>query len=440
MKKDNRHKLITLFLLFFTIGQASGQDTLSLQEAIELSLNNSFGIKTAKNNQRITENNFSLGNAGILPRIDAFAAQNYSIDDSRQEYLGERGVQERTGAKSESFSGSVELQWTLFDGLRMFIAYDRLAELNKMGETNLQMQVENAVNDINIAYHQIVLEQERLKVINNILDLSGERMEIAKTKYEVGKASKMEYLAAQVDYNEDTSSYVLQLERLNDAKIDLNVVIGLDRDTKYQVQSSIHFVETLDREDLYQSMLAGNSARKLQALEYSVARLEAREIKGESLPVFSFNTSYNYNKSAAETGLVLSRRTNGLGVGFTAAMNIFNGFNLNRRIQNARINIENSELAMQQLDLALKSQLEKSYNNYHNSIIVHRLEQSNVNVARENAEIALERYKLGVTNAIELREAQLNLAQAENRLLDAAYSVKLNEINLMQLSGMLSKN
>src|SRR5690606_32778813 len=180
------------------------------------------------------------------------------------EYLGERGVQERSGARSESFSSSVELKWTLFDGMRMFIAYDRLAELNKMGEANLQMQVEKTVNDVAIAYHQIVLEQERLKVINNILDLSSERMEIAKTKFEVGKASKMEYLAAQVDYNEDTSSYVLQLERLNDAKIDLNVIMGLDRNTNYHVQSSIHFVDTLQREDLYQSMMTNNSARKLQ--------------------------------------------------------------------------------------------------------------------------------------------------------------------------------
>src|SRR5690606_20747114 len=111
-----------------------------------------------------------------------------------------------------------------------------------------------------------------------------------------------------------------------------------------------------------------------------------------------------------------------------------------RRIQNARIDIQNSELAMRELDLALKAQFDKSYNNYRNSIIVYNLEQSNLNVARENAEIALERYKLGVANAIELREAQLNLAQAENRLLDAAYSVKINEISLMQLSGMLARN
>lgn len=430
-----KHKLTAFALFFFIIHVTSGQDTLSLQEAIELGLSHAYGIKIAQNNQKISDNNHTRGNAGMLPRVNASVDQSYRIDNSYRKY--ETRVQEKDGDRSGRFNSNISLDWTIFDGLGMFITYEKLAEFQKIGEANLKLQVENTINDINVAYHQIVLEQERLKVIDNILDLSAERMEIARTKYEVGRASKMEFLAAQVDYNEDTSSYILQLERLNNARIDLNVTMGLDMKTNYHVQSSIEFTSGLQRDDLYDALMTGNSARKLQSLEYSIARLEEREIRAEKSPVISVNSFYNYNTTKAQTGLILNSRLNGWGAGISASWNIFNGFNLNRRIQNARINIENSEFAMEELDLALESQLDKAYNNYHNGIILHNLEKSNLEVARENAEIAFDRYKLGASNAIEFREAQLNLAQAENRLLDASYTVKLSEIRLMQLSGSL---
>jgi outer membrane protein len=433
MKKLFKALLLTLQVAVFGIS-VSAQDTLSLEQAIRIGLENNYSIQIAENSSQISMNNHSMGNAGMLPSVTAYAARTKSVENTHMELISGL-TREGDGAKSKNFSGNVSFGWTIFNGMGMFITYDKLGELRKLGETNLQLQVENTISDINIIYHQIVREQERLKVIKNILDLSAERMEIALTKYELGRVSRLEYLAAQVDYNADTSSYIVQLERLNDAKIDMNMVMGMARETDYHVQSRIYFLESLNRNQLYESMMISNSAKKRYLLETSIAHLEARELRAARFPVINLVSSYNHRQSVAEISNVTRSRAEGLSVGVNASIGIFNGYNLNRRIQNAKINIEISELALEELDLRLQSHLDKAFNNYRSNLILYELEQKNVAVARENSEIALERYRLGNTTAIELREAQLNLARAEHRLLDAAYSVKYSEIDLLQLAG-----
>jgi outer membrane protein len=430
------YKLLVISVLCVGTVPGTAQDTLSLEQAIMLGLDLNYSIKIAESNNQIARNNYSIGNAGMLPFVNASAARSKSVENTHMELISGL-TREGSGAKSSLFTSNISLGWTIFNGMGMFITHEKLNEFRKLGETNLQFQVENTIRNINIIYHQIVREQERLKVIKNILELSAERMEIARTKYELGRASKVEFLAAQVDYNADTSSYILQLERLNDAKIDLNQVMGLEKDINYHVQSRIYFIGSLDREELYQSMMVANTLRKRFLLESSIAHLEARELRAARYPVVNLVSSYNHRQSSAEISNVTRNRIDGLSVGMNASISLFNGYNLNRRIQNARINIEIYDLAGEELELRLKSQLDKSYNNYSSGLILYNLEQRNVEVARENMEIALERYRLGITTAIELREAQLNLARAEHRLLDAAYSVKYSEIDLLQLSGTI---
>ena len=421
-------------LLFTSAGISLGQDTLQLTRAIAISLQNNYSIKIAENEREIAGNNNTIGNAGMLPFVNANATQNFTIEDTRQEFIEDR-VQEVSGARSRNFNANVTLGWTIFDGMAMFITRDKLAELEKFGEANFKVQVENTIRDVNLAYHQIVVQQEKLKTLQDALGLSAQRVDIARTKYEVGRTSKLEYLAAQVDYNEDTSAYIMQVDNLHNAKVDLNQLLGIAGSPDFAVRSSIQFVDSMEREELYEEMMLKNATRRTYVLNKNVSHLEMKEIRTERLPSLDLNSAYSRNTSAAESGFLLNRRANGFSFGFSATWNIFNGFNLNRRIQNAKINLETADWALRQNELALQSELEKTYATYKSSLMLYRLETENVEVARENREIAFERYRLGNSTAIEFREAQLNLIQAENRLLDAAYAVKVAEIELLRLSG-----
>jgi outer membrane protein TolC len=426
--------LLTLCLIVTSLTWA--QDTLSLQRAIEIGMDHNYNIKIAENDLDIAENNYTLGNAGFLPTVDVLASRDFEVQDSELDFASGEG-QSVNGARSSSFGASAILNWTIFDGTRMFITYDRLAEIKQASAVDAQITIENTLADISTAYYTVILEQERVSVLQNSVDLSAERLRLARTQYEVGKASKLEFLAAQVDYNADTSALIRQREQLFNAKINLNTLMARDPEIDFEVPDQIDANLELQIGELKDKALSSNPSLLLARRNQNISNLLVREIQAERLPQVSVNLGYNYNSSEAEAGFVLGRQSNGVAYGVSARMNLFDGLNRTRRIQNARVNLETSAYVIEQTRLQLQAQLEQTFVSYTNSIQLLELETENFAIAKENADIALERYRLGKSNALELREAQINAVEAESRLIDAIYTTKIAEIELLRLSGQI---
>lgn len=426
--------LLSLLLLFSHLLPA--QDTLSLVEAIGIGMENNYAIKISQNDVDIAKNNYTLGNAGFLPTVDVLATQNYDVQDSELNFASGDN-QTVNSARSNNFNASALLNWTVFDGTRMFITYDKLAEIRQASQLDAQIVLENTIADISTAYYTVILEQERAAVLQNSVELSDERLRLARTQYEVGKASKLEYLAAQVDYNADTTALLQQRQRFYNAKVDLNTLLARPPETEMSVPDQIDANLQLELESLREKALSSNPNLLLARRNQSISYLEMRELQADLLPQVGVNIGYNYATSEAEAGFVLGRRSNGIGYGISAQMNLFNGFNRRRQIQNAQILIENSEQQLEQLNLQLVANLQTTFVDYTNSIVLLELESENLEIAKETAEIALDRYRLGRSNALELREAQVNAVEAESRLINAIYSTKIAEIELLRLSGQI---
>lgn len=426
--------LSVVFLLFAHTFNSFSQEVLTLEEAIRVGLENNFDIKVASNQVQISTNNVTLGNAGALPSLDLLASKNYAIEDRNIELLDGTSVQ-REGAKSENFNSSAQLNWTIFNGMEMFITYDKLSEIKRANDVNAKVVIENTLAIISSSFFRIIVEQEKLKVMKNTLGLSQERLNIAKAKYEIGKSSKLEYLAAQVDYNADQSALLLQEEVLFNVKVDLNSIVGRKINSDFVINDEILVNEDLKMHTLLESANMSNPNLLLAQRNKNVAYLEMKELRAQKLPVIDLNVGYNYVTTAQEASQLRTLQSNGLNYGITASFNIFNGFNQNRTIQNAKLLVENYDLNIANLKLQLEGDIYKGFTSYSNSLNLLSLEQKNLELAQENADIALDRYRLGISNALELREAQRNLVEAESRLIDAAYSTKVAEIELQRLSG-----
>ena len=94
-----------------------------------------------------------------------------------------------------------------------------------------------------------------------------------------------------------------------------------------------------------------------------------------------------------------------------------------------------ARLTRQQLEQSLRADLSNFWQAYRNNLEVILLEEENLIAAKENYEIAMERYLLGDLPGIEMREAQKSLLDAEERILTAKYNTKVCEISLQQISG-----
>jgi outer membrane protein TolC len=425
------------FICVVGLAVTYGQDTLELSNAIQIGLENNFNIKIAEGQKEIADNNNTLGNAGFLPTLDLTAAQRYTTENTSQKFIS-GDEQNRDGAKSNNFSAGAAINWTIFDGTTMFYTKERLVELEKQGIAFNESVVQNIVAQIGKEFYTVAVEQLQLELLEGNISLSEDRMEIAKNKYEFGKASKMEYLQAQVDLNNDKSNYMIQEQRLATSKTVLNELLGRDVTLDFYVAFDPELNTELQYEEL-RSAMENNPELMASVYDVKASSLVQKELFGERMPEVGLNVGYNYAKSEAQAGFLLSRQSSGVTYGVSATWNLFNGLDLNRRIQNAKINSENAQLNYEAIKLNLEGQLYSTFILYQNNIRLRDMEDANRKVAQENNEIAIERYSVGNSSPLELREAQINLLEANLRFLNAAYSIKTGEIDLLLLSGLLVK-
>ncbi len=413
----------------------SAQEQLSLQDAIIKGLESNLSIKISEKARDIGVNDYDKSIGEYLPQVSVTAGKNFSTSNVVQQFVNDNEPRTIDGAKSNTLDVSPVLNWTIFDGLGMFYARDRFEKQMNLVNDDLKIQIENTIAQISSAFYTLALEEERLRVLKDALELSKTRVDFAKVRYDVGKTSKLEYLQAQVDYNTDQSNIMLQEEVVANTLVDLNRLMGEALETNYVVPTEFIPNVEMNLNDLLQSSQLNNPGlvRAQRARELSLSQL--KEINAERLPTVNFNLGYNFNDRNSDAGFLISNTSKGVNYGFSASWNILNGFDVKRRQQNAKITIESRELEVQDLKQQLEADVRKVFVNYQNSLSLRTLEETNYEIAVENFDIAQERYRLGNSNALELREAQVNLIQAELRKVLAGYNIKMAEIELKRLAG-----
>jgi len=433
-------KYLNLILpVFFIPCLANAQDILSPQDAVAIGLKNNYSINIAKNSRDIAENNASLGNAGVLPTLDATGSASRSVNSTTQKYSNGASV-DVTGAVSKNYSAGVNLNWTIFDGLKMFASLDQLKELEKVGESNYKLTVEQNINDILSTYYDIVRQEQVLEATQRSVAISEERLKLMQSKKDVGTASKFDVLRAQVDLNGDKSSLMNQELTLQQAKTKLNQLLGRDVKTEFDVIDTIDVKTDLSYSDLFSITMQKNNQLLLARQNKNVAEAQLRLERGDLFPVISLNLGYNYSRSESGAGFFVSSNTTGITYGVSATLNLFDGLNTRRKIENAEVSIESSELAFKQTQDQVKADFVNTYLKYKNSLQLVKLESENYKAAEENAGIALEKLKVGSITPVDFRQVQLDLMNAKSRLLSAEYDAKTSETDLLQISGQLVKS
>lgn len=433
----NRYFPVTAFLILVSWnGQLAGQsaDVLTIDEAIRLGIENNYGIQISRNLQEQSENNFSIGNAGFLPSLEATASRRESVEDSQFESAS-GDSQTNNGARSSATGAALNLNWTLFDGLQMFAAYNRLGKLNEISDEELRFEIELLVSDVALTYYNLIRISEQVNILENNINVSLERISIEETKVDIGSGSEYDLLQAQTDLNADRAALIRELNVLKETKILLNRLLSRDPSTDFEVTQEIQINRHLSRDELYQKLMAENAELAIARMQQEVSRFELREIQSERYPRIILNSAYSYSRNQNDGGFFRLNEATGLSVGITARINLFNGFDSSRRIQNAQINRKNAELTLESQRLNLESEFLALYSAYQNRIELVALEEENLVNAEETLDIALERFRLGSISSLELREAQRTFLSAENRLINSKYDAKVAETELLRLSG-----
>lgn len=436
-KMKRGYSFIVLFMLFsyLIIGQ-----TINLDECLRIGLEQNFDIRIMLNNQQISERNVTWGNAGLLPSIDATSGYNLKSDNANQTPSDGSDQIRRRNDNTETINASVNLNWTIFDGFNAQTNYKKLKELKSVGELNSQLSIESFISNLSAEYYNLVQETMRMNNLKSAVKLSGEQLRIVEARYQIGSFSRLDLQQARVDFNADSSRLIRQYETLNASRIRLNELMGINdvEAPLVAADTSIILKPMQPKDVLWNSVLSSNILLQLSQKDIALSKLNLKNIESNYYPYVRLNTGYGFSHFNYDIGTYDKQRTWGPNVGVTVGINIFDGFNKRREQKNARTRIENTKLEKEKMQLGIKSDFSNMWQSYMNNLELLKLEKENVENARENYEIAIERYKLGDLAGIRLREAQNSLLEAEERLVSAQFNIKLNEISLLQISGMIT--
>jgi outer membrane protein len=431
-------KIIYIFicLVLFSLNLFS-QETLTLQQAIETGLKNNYSILIQNNEAAVSSNNATQGNAGMLPVADAYLTQSNSVNDTKQKYNTGAEV-DRNTAVSHNLNAGAALSWTVFDGFRMFAAYNRLQELEYAGIENARLTVSSTVAQIITGYFDVIRQTALLYVIDSTREISRIKLNIAKTRFEIGSSSKVEYLQAQVDLNADESAYKRQLLAIDRSRIQLNRLLARPATTEFIAADSI-VVDISVLEKQLSEAEQDNSEIKIAQHNINISKYLVNEWRSQHFPELSLNAGYNYTRATSEANFLLENRSNGFNYGFTINYRLFDGFNLKRNIKNAKLEYDNSQIRFNEIKNAVNADLVIAQRELASNLEILRLEEANAELAGENMTLALERFRVGVSNELQLKEAQQSYTAALSRLVNIRYEAKVSETTFKRLSGMLLK-
>ena len=438
---------IVFILINLVIYPLLGQQTISKEEALEIALEKNFGIQVSKNNLEISKNNSSLLNSGFLPTISLNGGSNFTSSNSEIAFPGQvledgspRPNLNLDDQESQRFNGGVNLNYTLFDGLGRKFTYKRLKEQYALSELQLRETIEFTIIQLYSVYFNVAQLTESKSIFKQALEVSKERESRAESAFKYGQTNKLAVLNAQVDVTNDSISVLEITQQLDNAKRDLNLLLSQSMENKYSVSTQVDFVSEIRIEALLENAAAYNVSLLKQKQNTQINSYDVKVSQSGYLPSIGLVGSYGWNLNQSPASAFFpgtNNNTYSMSFGANLSWNLFDGGRSMTRVKNAKIAVENQKILTDEIQLTFERDLSNALQSYKNAKMIYSIQEKQVETGSYNFERSQAQYNLGSITAIEFRQAQINLRNAQNQWTLAKYQAKLAELRLLQLSGQL---
>ncbi|MGZ3866720.1 MAG: TolC family protein [Bacteroidia bacterium] len=452
MKKFILH--IFLLLSVFVNAQT---ETLKLEDVIKLTLENNFDVQIAKNNMQVAKNNNNIGlvgggqstgstasggATGMLPQISIAAGSPQNPLGMGQtittlKYANPALNVENQKLTTTSYAPSIIGTWYFFDGLKMFATKKKLNRNEELSNLQYRLTVENTLLTALTAYYQMISTQQYIKSLNVSLDIAAEQKKLASEKLKTGAGSNVDVLQTQIDYNNIQVQIMQQQNTLNDQKVALNNILKRQPDLDFTVPDTIIIQTKPEYNIALDNADKNNSSVLLGRKTIEIDELGLKEYKANRMPKIGITGNYTISRTTNDIGLVRLNQNSGYNAGFIFSWTLLNNLTTNTAIKNQKVLINSDNVRLEATRLAEKANLYKAYFSFQNNLNIIELEKQSANYAKQNLEIAAQRYKLGLSNYIEYRTVEQSYEATTFRLSQAAFNAKISELNYLKAQGLL---
>ena len=290
-------KRFFLLILLFSTLTSSAQKTLTIEEAIATALQNNYAIQLSKNDSAVAALDYSFRNAAFLPRVNGSFGGNYNNNNQRQKFAD--GTERKLNdISSNTYNAGIQLNWIVFDGLKMFATRDKLEEFVKLGELGIKQQVVNTIASVITNYYAIVRQKQQLKALNDQIQLSAERVKLAQYKLDIGVGAKPDVLQSKVDLNAQKAAFLSQETLMAQLREQLNQVINIEPESKYLVSDTILINMSVALGDIQANLEKNNPDLLMAQKNIDIAKLVLKERKADRFPTVSLNSGYTFNRKS----------------------------------------------------------------------------------------------------------------------------------------------
>lgn len=424
MRRQLKSALILLLGISWTV-QLAAQDTLSLSRALELALENNYGIVISRADLDIARINNDWGNAGRYPTIGFTASDNLSY-----------GILNET--TSNRISAGIGMNWLLFDGFRVNLTKSRLENLEELTSGRLAVNVENTVEDIILGYYYVLLQQEQLEVLNTVMKLSDDRYQYELKHKALGGSVTYDVLQAQNVFLTDKANTMSQEVALRNSVRNLNFMMGVEPEQtwffneRFEADTSRYVLS-----DLLDKMKSDNQALRNQYTNLMLEQNATALREADFFPSISLGAgidySHNWSRSPDNPGLS-SQGLSPYG-NIRLSFDIYNAGARRRAVEIARINEEVARVEIDQMAHALTNEMLNLYDYYEVRIALLNVAEENLAAAELNMTISEDKYRTGVINSFNYRDVQLLYLNAALRRVQAVYNLVNSRTQLTRLTG-----
>lgn len=432
----NGMKKLLLIILSFSVIVAEAQKRITIEEAIEIALKNNYDIQISKKDVEIAKTNNTAGNAGMLPEIGISGSASYALKDVSQT-LSDGVVNNYSGRGTTTLSAGAELNWTLFDGGRMFIEKRRLNEVESMGEIKFKEIVLNKISEVVAAYYNVIKQKQQLNSIRETINVNLERVKIAQAGINAGTLNKTDLLQAKIDLNVNKENALTQEVAIANGLRQLALLLAIDSNTSIDVSDTIFTDYQPDKEELQNKIFSSNPDVIMYGKLLDIEKLMLKESYSSQLPIINFTAGYSLSSISNSKSDPLLNQSMGPQVGGSVYIPVFQAGELKRKISLSKIGVEAAQLDFENIKLKVNTELSNAFDSFNNSRELMEIEKENFQLAKENLDISMQRMRLGESTSLEVRQAQQDYEQSATRLINFQYNLKLAETKLKQLMGDL---
>jgi len=428
-------KLFCSLLILILPFIAAAQTSITLRSAIDTTLKNNFDIQIASSNVKINTINNTAGMAGALPAVNGNLTDNESATTILQKLNSGSEIQSNS-ATGNTLTSSLTAGILLFNGLRVVATRERLHNLQKQSELQLNLQIQNSIAAVMAKYYDVIRQQEYMKIMQTSLDVSQKKLEIVSDRKRVGMANDADYLQALIDVNTMTQNLKGQQLVVDQTKTQLLQLMNIRNYFPFTVNDSIVVDKSIELSSVL-GYLHQNPQYLASEQQVRINEQVVKEVSSLRYPSLRLNTGLNYNRSQSTAGLTLINQNLGPYAGVTVQVPIYNGNTYKIQKETALFNVGIAKFQLESLLNSLTAGAVTTFQAYSSSLQQLDSQLNSVELSAKLINVVLRQFKVNQATILDVKAAQVSYETTGYQLVNLNYEAKIAEIELKRLRFQL---